>query len=708
MAREFSLENTRNIGIMAHVDAGKTTTTERVLYYTGKIHKIGETHEGASQMDWMEQEQERGITITSAATTAQWKGNRVNIIDTPGHVDFTIEVQRSLRVLDGAVTVLDAQSGVEPQTETVWRQATEYKVPRIVFANKMDKIGADFYYSLSTLHDRLNANAHPIQIPIGAEDDFIGIIDLVTMTSEIYTNDLGTDIKETVVGSDEFKEELKSLNFDPEEYEALANEWREKLVEAVAETDEELMMKYLEGEEITEAELKDGIRNATIKVEFYPMLAGSAFKNKGVQMMLDAVIDYLPSPLDIPAIKGINPDTDEEETRPASDEEPFAALAFKIMTDPFVGRLTFFRVYSGVLESGSYTLNTSKGKRERIGRILQMHANTRKEIDVVYSGDIAAAVGLKDTTTGDTLADEKHKVILESIEIPEPVIQLSVEPKSKADQDKMGVALQKLAEEDPTFRVETNVETGETVISGMGELHLDVLVDRMRREFKVEANVGAPQVSYRETFRAPTQAEGKFVRQSGGKGQYGHVWIEFTPNEEGKGFEFENAIVGGVVPREYIPAVEKGLEESMQNGVLAGYPIVDVKAKLYDGSYHDVDSNETAFRVAASYALKAAAKKANPTILEPMMKVTITVPEDNLGDIMGHVTARRGRVDGMEAHGNSQIVNAFVPLAEMFGYATTLRSATQGRGTFMMVFDHYEDVPKSVQEEIIKKNGGNA
>lgn len=691
MAREFSLEKTRNIGIMAHVDAGKTTTTERILYYTGKIHKIGETHEGASQMDWMEQEQERGITITSAATTAQWKDYRVNIIDTPGHVDFTIEVQRSLRVLDGAVTVLDSQSGVEPQTETVWRQATEYGVPRIVFSNKMDKIGADFLYSVSTLHDRLQANAHPIQLPIGSEDSFSGIIDLVRMKAEIYTNDLGTDILEEDI---------------PAEYVDQANEYREKLIEAVAETDEELMMKYLEGEEITEAELKAAIRKATINVEFFPVLCGSAFKNKGVQMMLDAVIDYLPSPLDIPAIKGVNPDTDEEEERPASDDEPFAALAFKIMTDPFVGRLTFFRVYSGVLNSGSYVLNTTKGKRERIGRILQMHANSRKEIETVYSGDIAAAIGLKDTTTGDSLTDEKAKVILESINVPEPVIQLMVEPKTKADQDKMAIGLQKLAEEDPTFRVETNPETGETVISGMGELHLDVLVDRLKREHKVEANVGAPQVSYRETFRQATQARGFFKRQSGGKGQFGDVWIEFTPNEEGKGFEFENAIVGGVVPREFIPAVEKGLQESMANGVLAGYPMVDIKAKLYDGSYHDVDSSETAFKIAASLALKEAAKTAHPVILEPMMLVTITAPEENLGDVMGHVTARRGRVDGMEAHGNSQIVRAFVPLAEMFGYATVLRSATQGRGTFMMVFDHYEDVPKSVQEEIIKKNSG--
>ena len=694
MTREFSLQNTRNIGIMAHIDAGKTTATERILYYTGKIHKIGETHEGASQMDWMEQEQERGITITSAATTAQWKGHRINIIDTPGHVDFTVEVERSLRVLDGAVTVLDAQSGVEPQTETVWRQATTYGVPRIVFANKMDKIGADFLYSVSTLHDRLQANAHPIQLPIGAEDDFTGIIDLVTMKAEMYTNDLGTEIEETEI---------------PEEYRELAEEWREKLVEAVAETDEELTLKYLEGEEITEAELKEGIRRATVNVEFYPVLCGSAFKNKGVQLLLDAVLDYLPSPLDIPAIKGIDPKTDEEVERPADDSAPFSALAFKVMTDPFVGRLTFFRVYSGVLQSGSYVQNATKGKRERVGRILQMHANSRSEISEVYAGDIAAAVGLKDTTTGDTLCDEKNLVILESMEFPEPVIQVAIEPKSKADQDKMGVALQKLSEEDPTFRAETNVETGETIIAGMGELHLDIIVDRMRREFKVEANVGAPQVSYRETFRSGTQAEGKFVRQSGGKGQYGHVWIEFTPNEEGAGFEFENAIVGGVVPREYIPAVETGLKDAMENGVLAGYPLVDIKAKLYDGSYHDVDSNETAFRVAASMALRAAAKKANPVILEPIMAVEVVIPEDYLGDVMGHVTARRGRVEGMEARaGGQQVVRAMVPLAEMFGYATTLRSATQGRGTFTMTFDHYEDVPKSVQEEIIKKNGGKA
>ena len=690
--REFSLENTRNIGIMAHIDAGKTTTTERVLYYTGKIHKIGETHEGASQMDWMEQEQERGITITSAATTAQWKGHRINIIDTPGHVDFTVEVERSLRVLDGAVAVLDAQSGVEPQTETVWRQATTYGVPRIVFANKMDKIGADFLYSVRTIHERLQANAHPIQLPIGAEDNFTGIIDLIKMKAEIYTNDLGTDIQETDI---------------PEDLQDLAEEWREKLVEAVAETDEELMERYLEGDEISQEELKAAIRKATCAAEFYPVLCGSAFKNKGVQLMLDAVVDYLPSPLDVPSIKGVDPNTDQEVERHSSDEEPFSALAFKVMTDPFVGRLTFFRVYSGTLQSGSYVKNSTKGKRERVGRILQMHANSRQEIPEVFSGDIAAAVGLKDTTTGDTLCDEKAEVILESMEFPDPVIEVAIEPKSKADQDKMGIALQKLAEEDPTFRAYTNQETGETVISGMGELHLDIIVDRMRREFKVEANVGAPQVSYRETFRASTQAEGKFVRQSGGKGQYGHVWIEFTPNEEGAGFEFENAIVGGVVPREYIPAVEAGLKDAMENGVLAGYPLVDIKAKLYDGSYHDVDSSETAFKVAASMALKAAAKKAQPAILEPMMAVEITVPEEYFGDVMGHVNARRGRVEGSEVRGNAQIVKGMIPLSEMFGYATTLRSATQGRGTFSMTFDHYEDVPKSIAEEIIKKNGGN-
>ena len=690
--REFSLENTRNIGIMAHIDAGKTTTTERVLYYTGKIHKIGETHEGASQMDWMEQEQERGITITSAATTAQWKGYRVNIIDTPGHVDFTIEVERSLRVLDGAVALLDSQSGVEPQTETVWRQATTYGVPRIIFANKMDKLGADFLYSLGTLHDRLQANAHPIQLPIGSEDTFKGIIDLVEMKAEIYDNDEGTEYHE---------EEI------PAEYLEAAEEWRTKLVEAVAETDEALMEKYLDGEEITKEELKKGIRTATCNVEFFPMLCGSAFKNKGVQLLLDAVIDYLPSPLDVPAITGTD-DDGEEISVPASDEAPFAALAFKVMTDPFVGRLTFFRVYAGTLQSGSYVQNATKGKRERVGRILQMHANHRNEISEVFAGDIAAAVGLKDTTTGDTLCDEKIHVILESMNFPEPVIEVAIEPKSKADQDKMGIALQKLSEEDPTFRASTNPETGQTIIAGMGELHLDIIVDRMRREFKVEATVGAPQVSYRETFRQSVQAEGKFVRQSGGKGQFGHVWVEFTPNEEGAGFAFENAIVGGVVPREYIPAVEAGLKDAMENGVLAGYPLVDVKAKLYDGSYHDVDSSETAFKVAASLALRNAAKKADPAILEPMMAVEITVPDDYLGDVMGHVSSRRGRIEGTEARGNAQIVKSSIPLSEMFGYATTLRSSTQGRGTFSMTFDHYEAVPKAVQEDIIKKSGKNS
>ena len=690
--REFSLENTRNIGIMAHIDAGKTTTTERVLYYTGKIHKIGETHEGASQMDWMEQEQERGITITSAATTAQWKGYRVNIIDTPGHVDFTIEVERSLRVLDGAVALLDSQSGVEPQTETVWRQATTYGVPRIIFANKMDKLGADFLYSLGTLHDRLQANAHPIQLPIGSEDTFKGIIDLVEMKAEIYDNDEGTEYHEEDI---------------PAEYLEAAEEWHTKLVEAVAETDEALMEKYLDGEEITKEELKKGIRTATCNVEFFPMLCGSAFKNKGVQLLLDAVIDYLPSPLDVPAITGTD-DDGEEISVPASDEAPFAALAFKVMTDPFVGRLTFFRVYAGTLQSGSYVQNATKGKRERVGRILQMHANHRNEISEVFAGDIAAAVGLKDTTTGDTLCDEKIHVILESMNFPEPVIEVAIEPKSKADQDKMGIALQKLSEEDPTFRASTNPETGQTIIAGMGELHLDIIVDRMRREFKVEATVGAPQVSYRETFRQSVQSEGKFVRQSGGKGQFGHVWVEFTPNEEGAGFAFENAIVGGVVPREYIPAVEAGLKDAMENGVLAGYPLVDVKAKLYDGSYHDVDSSETAFKVAASLALRNAAKKADPAILEPMMAVEITVPDDYLGDVMGHVSSRRGRIEGTEARGNAQIVKSSIPLSEMFGYATTLRSSTQGRGTFSMTFDHYEAVPKAVQEDIIKKSGKNS
>ena len=691
MARAFSLKDTRNIGIMAHIDAGKTTATERILFYTGKIHKIGDTHDGNSQMDWMEQEQERGITITSAATTAQWKNHRINIIDTPGHVDFTVEVERSLRVLDGSVAVLDAQSGVEPQTETVWRQATTYGVPRIVFVNKMDKTGADFLYSVGTIHDRLQANAHPIQLPIGAEDLFEGVIDLVEMKAIYNEGSVGENLVEKEI---------------PAEYQDQAEEYREKLIEAVAEFDEDFMEKYLGGEEITIDELKAAIRKATLSVEFFPVVCGSAFKYKGVQPMLDAVVEYLPSPLDVPAIKGIDPNTDEEVERHSSDEEPFAALAFKVMTDPFVGKLTFFRVYSGILSSGSYVKNSTKGKRERVGRILQMHANTRNEIAEVYAGDIAAAVGLKDTTTGDTLCDEKNEVILESMEFPEPVIQLSVEPKSKADQDKMSTALQKLQEEDPTFRAGTDEETGQVIIAGMGELHLDIIVDRMRREFKVECTVGAPMVSYRETFKQAAQVQGKFTRQSGGRGQYGDVWIEFTPNEPGAGFEFENAIVGGVVPREYIPAVEAGLKDSMANGVLAGYELIDVKAKLFDGSYHDVDSSEMAFKVAASLALKEAAKKCNPVILEPIMKVEVVMPEEYLGDIMGDITARRGRVEGMEARGNAQVVSAQVPLSEMFGYATSLRSSTQGRGTYSMVFDHYEEVPKSISEEIIKKNKG--
>jgi len=691
MAREFSLKNTRNIGIMAHIDAGKTTTTERILYYTGRIHKIGETHEGASQMDWMEQEQERGITITSAATTAQWKGHRVNIIDTPGHVDFTVEVERSLRVLDGAVTVLDAQSGVEPQTETVWRQATTYGVPRVVFVNKMDKLGADFLYSVGTIHDRLMANAHPIQLPIGAEDEFSGIIDLIEMKATMYGNDLGTEIEVVDI---------------PADYQDQAEEYREKLIEAVAELDEELMEKYLGGEELTNDEIKAAIRKGVVNVEFFPVMVGSAFKNKGVQLMLDAVIDYLPAPTDVPAIKGTLPDSDEEVEREANDEAPFSALAFKVMTDPYVGKLTFFRVYSGVLSSGSYVQNSTKGKRERVGRILQMHANSREEISQVYAGDIAAAVGLKDTTTGDTLCEEKNLVILESMVFPDPVIHLSVEPKTKADQDKMTNALQKLQEEDPTFHAHTDPETGEVIIAGMGELHLDILVDRMRREFKVEANVGAPQVAYRETFRASAQVEGKFARQSGGRGQFGHVWIEFSPNEEGKGFEFENGVVGGSVPREYVPAVQAGLQDAMQNGVLAGYPLIDVKARLFDGSYHDVDSSEMAFKIAASMALKNAVSKCNPVLLEPLMKVEVVIPDEYLGDIMGDITSRRGRVEGMEARGNAQVVKAFVPLSQMFGYATTLRSNTQGRGNYSMHFDHYEEVPKSVMEDIIKKNKG--
>ncbi|KRM93158.1 elongation factor EF2 [Lentilactobacillus senioris DSM 24302 = JCM 17472] len=692
--REFPLEKTRNIGIMAHIDAGKTTTTERILYYTGKIHKIGETHDGASQMDWMEQEQERGITIQSAATTAQWKGYRVNIIDTPGHVDFTMEVERSLRVLDGAVTVLDAQAGVEPQTETVWRQASEYSVPRIVFANKMDKMGADFDFSVDSIGERLNANALAIQMPIGAEDDFEGVIDLVEMKADLYDEDeLGTEW-DTVDIPDEYKEE--------------AQKRRDQMIEKLADIDEDIMEKYLEGEEISVPEIKAAIRKGTLSLELFPVLAGSAFKNKGVQMMLDAVVDYLPSPLDVKPYNATDPETGEEVELKADDNAPFASLAFKIITDPFVGRLTFIRVYTGTLESGSYVLNSTKDKRERIGRLVQMHSNQRNEIPEVFSGDIAAAIGLKNTTTGDSLTDPDHPLHLESMEIPDPVIQVAVEPKSKADRDKMDVAIQKLAEEDPSFRAETNHETGETLIAGMGELQLDIIIDRMKREFNVEANIGAPQVSYREAFTKKTSAQGKFVRQSGGKGQYGDVWIEFEPNEEGKGFEFEDAIVGGVVPREYIPSVEQGLKEAMENGVLAGYPMVDLKAKLYDGSYHEVDSSEAAFKVAASMALRNAAKTADSVILEPIMKVDISVPEEYMGDIMGQVTARRGRLDGMEDRAGAKVIHSFVPLSEMFGYATTLRSASQGRGTFTMTFDHYEAVPKSIQKEIIEKNGGNA
>ncbi len=690
--REFPLEKTRNIGIMAHIDAGKTTTTERILYYTGKIHKIGETHDGASQMDWMEQEQERGITITSAATTAEWKGHRINIIDTPGHVDFTVEVERSLRVLDGAVAVLDGQAGVEPQTETVWRQASDFDVPRIVFVNKMDKLGADFDFSVNSIHERLQANALALQMAIGAEDDFAGVVDLIEMKAYVYDKDtLGADW-DTVDIPDDMKEEAQKRH--------------EAMIESVADVDDEIMEKYLEGEEITKAELKAAIRRATLKLELFPVFAGSAFKDKGVQMLMDAVVDYLPSPLDVKPYNATVPDTEEAVELRADDDAPFAALAFKVATDPFVGRLTYIRVYSGTLEAGSYVLNATKDKRERVGRLLQMHSNHRQEIPEVFSGDIAGAIGLKNTTTGDSLTDPDHPLHLESMDFPEPVIQVAIEPKTKADQAKMNVALQKLSEEDPTLKAETNPETGETLLAGMGELALDIIIDRMKREFKVEANIGAPQVAYREAFTKSTKVQGKFVRQSGGKGQYGDVWIEFTPNERGKGYEFEDAIVGGVVPREFIPSVDQGLKEAMANGVLAGYPLVDVKAKLYDGSYHEVDSSEAAFKVAASLALRKAVQTAGPVILEPIMKVDILVPEEYMGDIMGQVTARRGKVDGMEARGNAQMIHSFVPLSEMFGYATTLRSASQGRGTFTMTFDHYEPTPKSVQADIIKKNGG--
>ncbi len=688
MPREFSLENTRNIGIMAHIDAGKTTTTERILYYTGKIHKIGETHEGAATMDYMAQEQERGITITSAATTAQWKGHRVNIIDTPGHVDFTVEVERSLRVLDGAVTLLDAKSGVEPQTETVWRQADHYKVPRLVYINKMDVTGADFFYSVNTIKERLRANAVPIQIPIGAEETFTGIIDLVTMKAEVYKNDDGTVYEETDI---------------PAEYLDQAQEWRDKMVEAIAEEDEELTMKYLEGEEISVPELKAALRKAVVNVHIIPVTCGSSYKNKGVQLLLDAVVDYMPSPLDIPPIKGIDLDTGEETIRHASDEEPFSALAFKIIVDPFVGKLAFFRVYSGTLEAGSYVQNSTKGKRERIGRILLMHANHREEISKVYAGDIAAAVGLKDTTTGDTLCDASDPVILESMDFPEPVISVAIEPKSKASQDKMMIALQKLAEEDPTFRTHTDEDTGQTIISGMGELHLDIIVDRMFREYKVEANVGAPQVAYKETITQPARADGKFIRQSGGRGQYGHVVLEIEPMEPGTGYEFNNKTIGGSVPKEFVEPANQGIQEAMQSGILGGYPVVDVRVNLVDGSYHDVDSSEMAFKIAGSIGFKDAMRKASPILLEPIMKVDITVPEEYMGDVMGDISSRRGRIEGMEAISGAQKIAAMVPLSEMFGYATALRSRTQGRGTFVMQPAQFEPVPKSIQEKILAK-----
>ena len=690
MARDVTLDKIRNIGIMAHIDAGKTTFTERVLFHTGITHKIGETHDGESQMDWMEQEKERGITITSAATTAHWKGYRLNIIDTPGHVDFTIEVQRSLRVLDGAVTVLDSQAGVEPQTETVWRQANEYKVPRMIFSNKMDKMGADFTYTLKTIKERLGANAAPIAWPIGAEDSFVGIIDILNRQAIYYD------------GGEHEEYEVKEI---PEELKDLAETKRVELIEAVAEYDDELMEKYLEGEEVSIDLIKRAIRKGTLSASFFPVMCGTALGNKGVKFVLDAVIDYMPAPTDIPAIECTDKNGNDVLRHP-SDSEPFTALAFKIMTDPFVGRLAFLRVYSGVLKSGSYVLNSTKGEKERIGRILQMHANQRKEITEVYAGEIAAAVGLKNTTTADTLCDEKNPVIMKGMEFPLPVIDMAIEPKSKADQDKMGLALQKLSEEDPTFKYKTDPETGQTVISGMGELHLDVYVDRMKREFGVEANVGRPQVAYRETLTQTAECEGKYIKQSGGRGQYGHVWIKFEPNKD-KGYEFVDAIVGGVVPREYIPVTDKGLQEAMAGGILAGYPIVDVKATLFDGSYHDVDSSEMAFKIAASMALKEAKNKCKPVLLEPIMKVSVVVPEEYMGNVMGDLTSRRGRPLGQESRGNALQITAMVPLSEMFGYMTSLRSNSQGRGTFVMELDHYEEVPKSIAEEIIKKNSVN-
>jgi len=690
MAREFSLNDTRNIGIMAHIDAGKTTTTERILFYTGRTHKIGETHEGSATMDWMEQEQERGITITSAATTAAWKGHRINIIDTPGHVDFTVEVERSLRVLDGAVGVFSAKEGVEPQSETVWRQADRYGVPRIAYINKMDIIGADYLAVVKDMRERLGANSVAIQLPIGAESDFKGIIDIIEQVAYIYKDDLGKDIEQIEI---------------PAEYKDQVEELRLELIEKVAELDEELTMKYLEGEEITVDELKTALRKGVCEVKIFPVVCGSSYRNKGIQLVLDAVVAYLPAPTDVPDIKGHLEDGTEA-VRHSSDDEPFSALAFKIATDPYVGRLTFFRVYSGVLNSGSYVLNATKGKRERIGRILQMHANSRQEIDIVYAGDIAAAVGLKDTTTGDTLCDEKNPVILESMNFPDPVIQIAVEPKTKADQDKLGVALGKLTEEDPTLRAHTDEETGQTILAGMGELHLEIIVDRMRREFKVETNVGKPQVAYRETFKSGAKVEGKFVRQSGGRGQYGHCWVEFEPLEAGSGFVFESKIVGGAIPREYIAPISAGIEESMKNGVIAGFPVVDIKATVVDGSYHDVDSSEMAFKIAGSMALKAAKDKCNPVLLEPIMKVEVTVPEEYMGDVMGMLNSRRGRIEGMDNRGGAQIIRAKVPLSEMFGYSTTLRSGTQGRGVFSMELSHYEEVPRSIAEEIIAKHKG--
>ncbi len=687
MPRSFPLEKTRNIGIMAHIDAGKTTTTERILFYTGKTHKLGETHEGAATMDWMEQEQERGITITSAATTAQWKNHRINIIDTPGHVDFTVEVERSLRVLDGAVTVLCAKGGVEPQSETVWRQAEKYGVPRMIFVNKMDIMGADFYRVVQMVKDRLKANAVPVQLPIGAEDSFVGIIDLVEMKAEIYKDELGKEFEITDI---------------PAEMSELAAEWREKLVESVAETDEELMMKFLDGEELTVKEIKDVIRKETIAGRMVPMFCGSAYRNKGVQMMLDGVVDYMPSPLDIPPIKGIDPETEEEVERVADDKGPFSALAFKIMADPFVGKLAFFRVYSGTLKTGSYVYNSTKGKKERIGRILQMHANHRQEIEEVYSGDIAAAVGLKVTTTGDTLCDEKHEVILESMNFPDPVIEIAIEPKTKAGQEKMGIALAKLAEEDPTFKTYTNADTGQTIIAGMGELHLEIIVDRLLREFKVEANVGKPQVSYKETLTANADVDNKYAKQSGGRGQYGHVKIRVYPREAGSGFEFKNSIVGGAIPKEYIPKIEEGIVEAMENGPIAGYQVVDVGVELYDGSYHEVDSSEMAFKIAASMAFREAAKKAKPVLLEPIMKVEVTVPENYMGDVIGDISSRRGRIEGSEINMGAAAIRGFVPLSEMFGYATDLRSKTQGRGVYVMQMDHFEKLPDSLIEKINK------